>query len=177
MNTKRTKAAAIVAGLAVSGLLTLLGPAPDALPWQAVHLSVAVKCDNHHSVADVTAANPEASGAHVLAQTGGAWAVGDVIPASPDQTKHVTITGPTSFSVRVNYPPADTTARDSNVVTASPITGCVPPTTTSTTKPPTPTTKPPGTTTSSPPQPPGAPQQPSVAPPAPATPATPSFTG
>lgn len=195
MKTTRRKA-----GATALALLTMIGAgfglaavADDAQAWQPPHLLISIECDaQFHTQATVTAQNPEALGAVVLSQLGGAWAIGDVIPASPDQVKHVTITAHKEFRITVNYPPGDTTPRTSNTVSADPIVDCVPPTTVPpTTAPPTtqpPTTAPPTTATTAKPDEPclEAPQlgkdciTPPLQPVKPATPITatpPHFTG
>lgn len=115
--------------VALGFVLAFLPSAVDA--WTSVHLSATVVCLEGYNRADVTAENTESEAAHVLAQTGGAWVVGDDI-AKPSQTKHVSISGPTTFQVTVDYP-SDGTPRPSNSVTVNPIHGCEPTTTTSST--------------------------------------------
>jgi hypothetical protein len=135
--SKRLKC--VLAGelVALGFVLAFLPSAVDA--WTSVHLSATVVCVEGYNRADVTAENSESEAAHVLAETGGAWVVGDDIP-KPSQTKGVSISGPVTFQVTVSYP-SDGTPRPSNSVTVNPIHGCEPTTTTSSTRPTTTTTE------------------------------------
>jgi hypothetical protein len=126
---KRLKCVLAAELVALGFVLAFLPSAVEA--WTSVHLSATVVCVEGYNRADVTAENSESEAAHVLAETGGAWVVGDDIP-KPSQTKGVSISGPTTFQVTVNYP-SDGTPLPSNSVTVNPIHGCEPTTTTSST--------------------------------------------
>lgn len=111
---------------------TLVLVIPGAVEaWTSVHLTAATECVADHTVAHVTADNTEDEAAHVVGQSGGAWAVGDDIP-KPSQTRDVTITGATAFQVTVNYQ-SDSTYRPSNTVTVDIVQGCHATTTTEST--------------------------------------------
>lgn len=102
---------------------TLVLVIPNAVEaWTSVHLSAHSECVDGRTTVAVTADNTESEAAHVVAESGGAWAVGDDIP-KPGQTRDVTITGATLFQVTVNYP-SDSTYRPSNTVTVDVVQGC-----------------------------------------------------
>lgn len=128
MKDKRAQTVVIGGVVGCVFIIALLVPSV-VQAWTSVHLSGNVVCIEGYTRADVTADNTESEAAHVVAAIGGAWVTGDDIP-KPSQTKHVSITGPTTFQVTVNYP-SDSTPRISNSVTLDVVQGCEATTTTS----------------------------------------------